>query len=43
VFDLQDGIGAVFDHVRDGVAVGRAEYEGLEDQQVQGALEQIRL
>src|SRR6476661_2584458 len=32
MFDLQDGIGAVFDHVRDGVSVGRAEHERLQNQ-----------
>jgi len=43
MFDLQDGIGSVFDYVRDGVAVGRAEHKGLQNLKVQGALEQVRL
>src|SRR5579872_1708506 len=43
MLDLQDRIGAMFDHVRDGVTVRRAQDERLKDQQVQRALQQIRL
>src|ERR1700730_12894941 len=38
VFDLKDRIGAVFDDVGDGVAVGGSEDERLKDQKVQSAL-----
>ncbi len=43
MFDLEDCVGAMLDNVRDGMAVRGPEDEGLQNQKVQRALEQIRL
>ena len=43
MFDLEDSVGAMLDDVRDGVAVRWSEDERLENEKVQGALEQICL
>jgi hypothetical protein len=41
VFDLQDVVRTAFDGVGDGVAVGGSGEEGLEDEEVEGALEHL--
>ena len=43
VFDLQYVVRASLDGVRDGMAVGGAEEEGLQDEKVQGSLQQLAL
>jgi hypothetical protein len=40
---LEDFAGVALDVVRDGMTVGRAEDQALEDEHVQGALEEIAL
>jgi hypothetical protein len=41
VFDLQHVVGALLDGVRDGMAVGGAEHEGLQDEKIQRSLQQL--
>src|SRR5688572_18600368 len=43
VLDLQNVLGAALDRVCDGLAVGRSEYERLEDQHVEGPLDHFGL
>jgi hypothetical protein len=43
VFDLEDGVRAALDHVRDGVAVRGTEGERLEDEEVERPLEELAL
>jgi hypothetical protein len=43
VLDLQDLIGAVLDNVGNGVTVGWAEKQGLQDEQIERALQKIGL
>ena len=41
MFDLEDVEGVAFDGFGDGVAVGVAGEEGLEDEEIEGALEEF--
>jgi hypothetical protein len=41
VLDLEYCVRAVFDHMGDGVAVGRTQQEGLENEQIERPLEEI--
>jgi hypothetical protein len=41
VLDLKYFVGAVFDDVSDGVAMGGAEQKGLQDEQIEGTLQEV--